>query len=209
MELGGTEMARKTQISKDVILQAALDMLIRDGYSTINIKTLSKEIGCSTQPLVWHFENMEGLRRALADYALSYANKKMDPSGNDGVNAFSQVGQAYIKMALYEPYLFQFVFLNGSGCYPMGNSEMLIKDEDNAQLIKRIANEFQITEKEAGQYFQDTLIYTHGLATFVATGIMRLSEKEMMILINQASNNFLIQQGVPVNRIPQHKENLE
>lgn len=209
MELGGTEMARKTQISKDVILQAALDMLIRDGYSTINIKTLSKEIGCSTQPLVWHFENMEGLRRALADYALSYANKKMDPSGNDGVNAFSQVGQAYIKMALYEPYLFQFVFLNGSGCYPMGNSEMLIKDEDNAQLIKKIANEFQITEKEAGQYFQDTLIYTHGLATFVATGIMRLSEKEMMILINQASNNFLIQQGVPVNRIPQHKENLE
>lgn len=202
-------MARKTQISKEVILQAALEMLIRDGYSTINIKTLSKEIGCSTQPLVWHFKNMEGLRRALADYALSYANKKMNPSANDAVNAFSQVGQGYIKMALYEPYLFQFVFLNGSGCYPMGNSEMLVKDEDNAELIKMFANEFQLTEKDAGQYFQDTLIYTHGLATFVATGIMRLSEKEMMILINQASNIFLIQQGVPVNKIPQHKENLE
>ena len=44
-------MARKTQISKEVILEAALKMLIRDGYSAINIKTLSKEIGCSTQPL--------------------------------------------------------------------------------------------------------------------------------------------------------------
>ena len=52
-------MARKTQISKEVILEAALKMLIRDGYSAINIKTLSKEIGCSTQPLVWHFDNME------------------------------------------------------------------------------------------------------------------------------------------------------
>lgn len=61
MELKGDNMARKTQISKDVILQAALKMLIRDGYSAINIKTLSKEIGCSTQPLVWHFENMEGV----------------------------------------------------------------------------------------------------------------------------------------------------
>lgn len=51
-------MGRKTQISKEVILEAALKMLIHDGYAAINIKTLSQEIGCSTQPLVWHFENM-------------------------------------------------------------------------------------------------------------------------------------------------------
>ena len=112
-------MARKTQISKEVILEAALKMLIRDGYSAINIKTLSKEIGCSTQPLVWHFDNMEGLRKALADHALKYANSKMRPSASESVNAFEQVGQAYIKMALYEPNLFQFVFLNGSDCYPV------------------------------------------------------------------------------------------
>ena len=70
-------MARKVSISKDVILEAALKMLIRDGYSAINIKTLAAEIGCSTQPLVWHFENMEGLRYALAQYSRDYANKKI------------------------------------------------------------------------------------------------------------------------------------
>ena len=32
-------MARKTQVSKEIILQEALEMLIRDGYSAINIKT--------------------------------------------------------------------------------------------------------------------------------------------------------------------------
>ena len=72
-------MARKTQISKAVILETALQMLIRDGYSAVNIKTLSKEIGCSTQPLVWHFDNMEGLRKALAEYAIAFANKKLKP----------------------------------------------------------------------------------------------------------------------------------
>ncbi len=35
-------MARKTQISKEVILETALKMLIRNGYSSVNIKTLSK-----------------------------------------------------------------------------------------------------------------------------------------------------------------------
>lgn len=197
-------MARKTQISKEIILQAALEMLIEKGYSSINIKTLSQKIGCSTQPLVWHFENMEGLRKALADYASIYANKKMCPSVEGAVNAFEEIGRAYIKMALNEPNLFQFVFLNGSGCYPMGNAEMLIEEKDHAQLIKTIANEFQISEKNAGQYFQNTLIYTHGLATFVATGMMRLSEEEIMILINRSGDNFLMQAGVPANKIPKH-----
>lgn len=200
-------MARKTQISKEVILDVALKMLIRDGYSAINIKTLSKEIGCSTQPLVWHFENMDGLRKALADYALMYANKKMGSSFADGsLNIFEQVGRTYIKMALNEPNLFQFVFLNGSGCYPKGNAEMLTEDADHAELIKMIANEFQISEQNAGQYLQNTVIYTHGLATFIATGMMSMSEEETMALINQAGNNFLIQAGVPLERIEQHYE---
>lgn len=81
-------MARKKQISKEVILQKALEVLIRDGYSSINIKTLSQEIGCSTQPLVWHFGNMERLRAALAEYALNYANHKIAPSTKDAIDAF-------------------------------------------------------------------------------------------------------------------------
>lgn len=190
-------MARKTQISKAVILETALKMLIHDGYSAVNIKTLSKEIGCSTQPLVWHFNNMEGLRKALADYALMYANEKMRPSANGAVNAFEQVGRAYIKMALYEPNLFQFVFLNGSGCYPAGNANMLMEDKDHAELIKMIAKEFQIPEQSAGQYLQNSVIYTHGLAAFIATGIMNMPEEEIMTLIKQTVNNFLMQAGVP------------
>lgn len=197
-------MARKTRISKELILQKALEMLIREGYSAINIKTLSKEIGCSTQPLVWHFNNMEGLRKALADYALMYANRKMRPTVEGAVSAFEEVGRAYIKMALNEPNLFQFVFLNGSGCYPKGNIEILVEEEDNAELIKMLANEFQMSEKSAGQYLQNTLIYTHGLAAYVATGMLRLSEEESMVLINRAGDNFLMQAGVPADKIPAH-----
>lgn len=125
----------------------------------------------------------------------------MRPSTNGAINTFEQVGRAYIKMALYEPNLFQFVFLNGSGCYPTGNANMLIEDKDHAELIKIIAKEFQIPEKNAGQYIQNSVIYTHGLATFVATSIMNISEKEIMILIKQAVNNFLIQAGVPLEKV--------
>ena len=58
-------MGRKTQITKEIILETALQMLIRDGYGAITVKTLAAEIGCSTQPTVWHFENMNGFRQAF------------------------------------------------------------------------------------------------------------------------------------------------
>ena len=51
-------MPTSPKIPKETILQHALEMLIRDGYSSINIKTLAKKIGCSTQPISWHFGNI-------------------------------------------------------------------------------------------------------------------------------------------------------
>lgn len=197
-------MGRKTQITKEVTLKAALTMLVENGYASINIKTLSAKIGCSTQPLVWHFENMEGLRKALADYALIYANEKMHPTEKNALVAFNQIGKAYIGIALNEPNLFQFLFLNGSGFYPMGGAKMLTDDEDNAELIKLIAKEYKITRQNAAQYLQDTLIYTHGIAAFVASGMMVLTEQEIMISINRVGNHFLMQAGVPLDKIPLH-----
>ncbi len=199
-------MARKTQISKEVILEAALKMLIRDGYSAINIKTLSKEIGCSTQPLVWHFENMEGLRKALSEYALNYANSKMRPSAGNVAAAFEQVGIAFIHIAASKPNLFRFLYLEGYYGSPSDNFDTLITDEDNAALIKRISKEFAISEENAGRYLQNTIIYTHGIATLAATGIINASEKEMMQLVNRAADAFLVQEGVLLEKIPHREE---
>lgn len=74
----------RTQIPKEAILKAALRKLIRDGYSSLNIKSIAEEIGCSTQPISWHFGNMETLRRALAEFALNYAMRKCTEARNRG-----------------------------------------------------------------------------------------------------------------------------
>lgn len=202
-------MARKTQISKEVILESALKMLIRDGYAAINIKTLSEEIGCSTQPLVWHFENMEGLRKALAEYSLRYANEKMCPTAQNGVEAFAQVGTAFIHIAVAEPNLFRFLYLEGYSGSPAENFDALVADEDNAALIKKISGDLGISEDSARRYLQNTIIYTYGIAALSATGIIKASETEIMQSVNRAADAFLMQEGVPAHRIPQYEEGGE
>ncbi|MEG0357793.1 MAG: TetR family transcriptional regulator [Anaerorhabdus sp.] len=198
-------MARKIQISKEVILQAALEMLIRDGFASVNIKTLSKEIGCSTQPLVWHFENMDGLRKALAQYALAYANTKMEPKDGNSIEAFKQVGTGFVQIALEEPNLFRFLYLEGYMGSPADNLEMLINDEENIELIKRISKDLEISKKKASRYLQNTIVYTYGIATLIAIGMIKTSQKEVMKLVNNAANAFLIQEGVLLDELSSKK----
>lgn len=102
-------MPSSPKIPKEMILEYALKMLIRDGYAALGIKALAKEIGCSTQPISWHFGNMERLRTVLAEYTLQYAQSKMHLT-QLSMKGFAGVGLAYINMVFDEPNLFRYLY---------------------------------------------------------------------------------------------------
>ena len=104
-------MGSIARIPKDQILDAALKMLIRDGYDSINIKTLAKELGCSTQPISWHFGSMPNLRKELTEAAFQYADKKMIPPPDDvvAIDRFREMGNRYVDLAYDEPNLARFL----------------------------------------------------------------------------------------------------
>jgi len=193
-------MARKTTISKEVILDAALKMLIRDGYASVNVKTLAAEIGCSTQPIVWHFENMEGLRLALSEYAIAYAAKKAASGSEDKLESFEFLGRSYVKMALKEPNLFKFLYLGES---PMGKPYSLkdVGRAKNKAMINMIAHQTGLNEEQTIRFVRNTIIYSHGIATMLATGVLKGTEKEMMEMINKAADAFILNEGADPKKI--------
>ena len=185
-------MARKVTISKEVILDAALKMLIRDGYSSVNVKTLANEIGCSTQPIVWHFENMEGLRTALAVYAAEYAAKKSFSKSEDKMESFEFLGRSYVRMALKEPNLFKFLYLGESPVSKPRGIKDFAKSKNNKEIILSLSEQTGLSEKQVISFVRNTLIYSHGIATMIATGMLNGTEKEMMNMINAAADAFLL-----------------
>ncbi len=192
-------MARKVTVSREVILEAALKMLIRDGYASVNIKSLAAEIGCSTQPIAWHFENMDGLRMALAEYSKEYADRKSAPKKGNAIEGFEYMGESYVKMALNEPNLFKFLYLGES---PLGKPYEL-KDvsgaKDNEEMIKSIAELTGLSFEQIARVIKNTIIYSHGIATMVATGVFKASKKEIMSMIKAASEAFLIKERMKNN----------
>ena len=193
-------MARKVTIGREVILESALKMLIRDGYSSVNIKTLASEIGCSTQPIVWHFENMDGLRAALFEYARIYAATSAT-SGKTDVEGFEAIGAAYVRMAINEPNLFKYLYLGEAPFAQTHNVKDIATGEHNAEMIKKICDQTGLKRASVIRYIRNTIIYSHGIATLVATGMFTATEKEMMKMINNAADGFLLMEGADPKKL--------
>lgn len=171
-------MGRKTMISKDVILSTAFRMLVEDGYDSVNIKTLSQKIGCSTQPLVWHFGNMDGLRRELSEYARRIAIEKVTAVSSEGIEGFLQLGVNYIKLAIEEKNLFRYVFMNGCGNYVADGLSAFSLSGDNALITQGVSDALGISQEQAARSVEDLSVYANGLATYIATGVLDITAEE-------------------------------
>ena len=184
-------MGRKPQVTKDIILEAALRMLIRDGYAAITIKSLAAEVGCSTQPIVWHFENMNGFRRAFFEYCIEYAKSQFTVWNGSLDDLLTETARGYITIACNMPNLFRFVFVdNKEECR---NSDVVQKLQlDNTKkIIWLLCQEKGLTEEQAESFLMNYEFYIHGIASYTASGFVNFPEEEIITMANRARDAFL------------------
>jgi len=60
------EEAEKT---RQTVLEAALTLFSRDGYSLTTLSRIAREAGCSRGPIYWHFQNKDDLYEAVLAYS--------------------------------------------------------------------------------------------------------------------------------------------
>lgn len=192
-------MPSSPKIPKELILENALTMLIREGYAALNIKALAKEIGCSTQPISWHFGNMDGLREALAQEALRYTNQKLTPQSENFIEAFLQIGFAYVNMAFDEPNLFRFIYMGESKQYCRGGFNSILTDKGNAALIEGLSQYLHADKNEVGKFVQRMVVYTHGIASLIAVGVLQGTKEEVYKMISEMGIDLLSKLNVDID----------
>lgn len=188
-------MPSSPKIPKELILKTALDLLIENGYGNVTIKAVAERLNSSTQPISWHFGSMSGFRKALAEYALSYANEKMKPVSKNSVTAFTEIGSAYIDIAFDMPHLFKYLYLNEGSDYCAGTFETFVSAVNNPGIIREAAEFFRISDEKAAEYLSNTVIYSHGLLALVVSGVLKADRQTVRDKINNAGFAFLSQAG--------------
>lgn len=183
-------MPSSPKIPKETILEYTLNMLIRDGYDSLNIKAIAKEIGCSTQPISWHFGSMDGLRTALSEYAQNYAIGKLFNVQENAILSFLDLGLNYLDIAFDEPNLFRYVFMNDCGGYVASDINVFSDAGQNAVITEKLSKQLGISKELASLYVQDLTIYTHGLASYVATGVIHITKEDAKKMLTRVGMAF-------------------
>lgn len=184
-------MARKTQISKDVILDAAFNMLLRDGYGTINITSLAKEIGCSTQPIAWHFGNMDGLRTQLLEYCLEFLKDRFEITCDSVSEVVEGIALRYIELAYDFPNLYKYLYMSEQDGEKMASTARALRAENQDKVMQMLKREHGISVEAAEKYLMNLQLYVHGIASFAVTKISFSSKEVIMQMIHDASEAFL------------------
>lgn len=184
-------MPRSVQITKEKILTAALDVLIREGYSAVSIKSIARELNCSTQPIAWQFGNMDNMREALTMEAVTCANKKMMPASTDCIEAFWQIGYGYINLAFDTPNLFRFVYMGESKNYCRGGFNSILTDKGNAVLIDKLYPYLNISREQAEMLFQRMIVYTHGMVSLVVAGVLNCTKEQVYSIVKDFGSDLL------------------
>ena len=164
------------KVSKEQIIDAAVDVLRDDGFSAINARSVAKKLGCSTQPIYFSFRNMEELKAALTERAIQMHTQRVRDSlriheGND--SRYSSYGMGFVKFAAEEKQLFRWLYLEGEQLGPYQNDVL------TSEVISVITEEFGCEEDVARRFHQDMVYFTYGLAILANTDHLHLTEAEL------------------------------
>src|SRR5438270_12355095 len=91
-------------LSRERILEAAIELVDRDGLRSLNMRRLAAELGVGTMSLYHYVTDKEALLEGIAEVVM---NGVQEPPGDVGwVEAVSLLSQSFRKIALDHPAVF-------------------------------------------------------------------------------------------------------
>lgn len=181
-------MPPKTKITKEEIINTAVEIVRRDGADSINARVIARELNCSTQPVFSNFATMEDLRFAVVDAAdalyQEYINREI---AAEKYPAFKASGMAYIRFAKEEKELFKLLFMRDrSAEAEQPETEGTRKISDIVQASTGFSGD------KAALFHLEMWAYVHGIATMMATGYLELDTELVSDMLTDAYQGIMM-----------------
>ena len=194
-------MPSSPKIKKEDMLQAALDIVVEEGYAALNIKAVAKKLGCSTAPISWQFGGMDGLREELIPFAEQYMENTYYSLNENELATFEQRGKGTIDLALDQPNLFRFLYMGDRNQLLSTGFAIQTETGNGNHEFMKMAQELGITSEQAVDFAMTMMVYTQGMATLIASGIVRDTKENMYRMLHNTGMTYLKGLGVKQDTI--------
>ena len=189
-------MPSSPKIKKEDMLKAALKLVAKNGYAALNIKAVAKELGCSTAPISWQFGGMDGLREELIPFVERYVEDTYYSQCENEFTTFEQRGKGTIDLALENPNLFHFLYTGQRSQLLSTGFEFQTNDQDTLNMFQKMAEMLGITPKQVMDFAMTMMVYTQGIGTLIASGIVKDTKENMYRMLHNTGMTYLKGLGV-------------
>ena len=181
-------MPPKTKIHKELIVNTAYEMTKTNGIDSVTAKAIAKQLNCSIQPVYWVFDTMDNLRKAIMQEAIKEYGKYL-LTEIPNLSKYQAAGWNYIRFAREQPNLFKLLFMTErQSDTPIAESDL---DENKEYLISLIKNDYDLNDKIANDLYVRLWLFSHGVATMIATKTVSLSDNEIGKMLMDVLNGLL------------------
>jgi AcrR family transcriptional regulator len=194
------------KFSREDIIKTAINLLRKEGIAGITARALGAELGTSSRPIFTAFRNMEEVQSETVLAVKAIYNGYVERGLAEDL-AFKGVGKQYIRFAKEEPRLFELLFMkanapsaSGDSGRPSDSSETPFTlenvlpaiDDNSERILASIQKPYGLSREQSYRLYQNTWIFTHGIACLIATGVSTLSEDEVSNRLTEAFTGLLI-----------------
>lgn len=167
-------MAPKAKISKEMIINTAFNIVRKEGVDKVTARSISKQLNCSTQPVLYYFSTVEDIKRIVYKKADQFHSDYIMNTKADCKNPMLAIGMNYITFAIEERNLFHFLFQSNefSGVSMLN----LLETEELLPLLTVLQKELDMSVEDTREVFSTLFIFVHGYASLYANNTMIYDE---------------------------------
>ena len=160
-------MPPQKRIFQQDILQAAVQLVAQRGPQALSVRSLAREMGCSTQPIYSAFDSMDALHAALIDYVREHYLRAQ-------ASSYKQVAISFLNFARSQKNLFRLVYLRQR---PAG--ETMFEDPNAPETIHQLEVSLELSQEKAAELHRRMEYYCYSMAVMMATGYLEFSEQQV------------------------------
>jgi AcrR family transcriptional regulator len=178
-------MPAVAKVTKEMIIEAAFEVAKELGAENITARTVSQKLGCSTQPVLYHFKTIEDVRIAAHKKASEFHIDYVTNLSGKYERPMLEVGMRYIQFAVEEKNLFRFLY--HSNYYTGVSLSDWLTGKIFDSLFPILRRQARVDERQAYSIFSQIVLVTHGIASLLANNAMVYDEA---YCINTLSNAY-------------------
>ncbi len=187
-------MPPKVRITKEEIVETAVELVRTNGIQSINARAIAAALDCSTQPIFSNFATMDTLQKEVIAAAyecyLGYLKGEVE---NAQYPPYKSFGMAYIRFAKEEKELFKLLFMRDR------SGEEASFSPDFEEAVQMIMKANGVTMEKARLMHLEVWSCVHGIGVMIATSFLSFEWETISDMLTD------VYQGIRVRHVSEGK----